>query len=226
MSKRKFSLEVTCTSISEEADDITNWDLCVICQSTTNEKLICPHESNNRNKDIGYLGLINDLLKFDELHLLPQTLKLNRLRVDGKVLVESLIVHNANYHKTCRNKYDKYHFDRAVTKIAKDKATPITSKKTRSSFESRNYLNICFFCDTQDDATNLRLASTMKLDANVRSAVQQLGDEKLLAEMSEGDMVAIEGKYHIKCLNNLYNKLRKQNNEIKRTKSYIQSHFN
>ena len=97
-----------------------------------------------------------------------------------------------------------------MTKIAKDKATPITSKKTRSSFESRNYLNICFFCDTQDDAT---LASTMKLDANVRSAAQQLGDEKLLAKMSEGDMVAIEAKYHIKCLNNLSNKLRKQNNE-------------
>ena len=51
MSKRKFSLAVTCTSISEEADDITNWDLCVICQSTTNEKLICPHEGNNKNTE-------------------------------------------------------------------------------------------------------------------------------------------------------------------------------
>ena len=122
-------------------------------------------------------------------------------------------MHNANYHKTCRNKYDKYQFDRAVTKIAKDKTTPLTSKNTRSSFESRNYLNICFFCDTQDDATNLRLGSTMKLDANVRSAAQQLGDEKLLATMNEGGMVAIEAKYHIKCLNNMYNKLRKQNNE-------------
>ena len=90
MSKRKFSLAVTCTSISEEAGDITNWDLCVICQSTTNEKLICTHEGNNKNKYIGYLGLIHDLLKFDELHLLLQTLKLNRLRVDGKALVESL----------------------------------------------------------------------------------------------------------------------------------------
>ena len=130
MSKRKFPLEVTCTSISEEADDITNWDLCVNCQSTTNEKLICPHQGNNKNKDVGYLGLIDDLVKFDELHLLPQTLKLNRLGVDGKALAESLIVHNTNYHKTCRNKYDKCHFDRVVTKIAKDKATPVTSKKT------------------------------------------------------------------------------------------------
>ena len=31
--------------------------------------------------------------------------------------------------------------------------------------------------------------------------------------MSDGDMVAIEAKYHIKCLNNLYNKLGKQKNE-------------
>ena len=44
------------------------------------------------------------------------------------------------------------------------------------------------------------LATTSKLDSNVRKTVIQLGDSKLLAKLSEGDMIAIDARYHKQCL--------------------------
>ena len=44
------------------------------------------------------------------------------------------------------------------------------------------------------------MASTLKLDSTVRKTVIQLGDSKLLAKLSEGDMIAIDARYHKQCL--------------------------
>ena len=45
---------------------------------------------------------------------------------------------------------------------------------------------------------------TVGLDSNVRSAAIKLEDKKLLAKLSEWYVVALEMKYHLKCLANLY----------------------
>ena len=48
----------------------------------------------------------------------------------------------------------------------------------------------------------------MSLDARVRERATILQDQKLLAKRSEGDLVAIEAKYHPAYLVSLYNKAR------------------
>jgi hypothetical protein len=46
------------------------------------------------------------------------------------------------------------------------------------------------------------------VDARVREYATALQDQKLLAKLSEGDLVAIEAKYHPACLVLLYNRAR------------------
>lgn len=47
--------------------------------------------------------------------------------------------------------------------------------------------------------------STLESDRNVRQMALELGDFELLGRMSEGDFIAIEAKYQLKCLISLRN---------------------
>ena len=63
----------------------------------------------------------------------------------------------------------------------------------------------------------MRTAETCDIDWRVRKGTLLLNDEKLITKLSEGDMDAIEAKYHANCLCNFYSKLRiieKQNKYI------------
>ena len=41
----------------------------------------------------------------------------------------------------------------------------------------------------------------------------ELGESKIIAKLSEGDMVATETKYHKKCLTSLFNRFRKHQHQ-------------
>ena len=86
-----------------------------------------------------------------------------------------------------------------------------SSYSTRSSFSaiSDPKVNCCFFCD-QPPAINEELHSvqTKNVDARVRHCAYTLLDERLIAKLSAGDMMAREAKYHARCLAGLYNKMR------------------
>lgn len=57
-------------------------------------------------------------------------------------------------------------------------------------------------------SSQLHAASTLEVDRKVRECALLLKDGNLLAKLSTGDMIAIEAKYHTKCLTMLYNKAR------------------
>ena len=71
----------------------------------------------------------------------------------------------------------------------------------------------CFFCRQPAGHDGLCEAATFQLDQRVRTCATLLEDTELLRQLSAGDMVAIEAKYHIKCLVSLYNSARKANLE-------------
>ena len=50
--------------------------------------------------------------------------------------------------------------------------------------------------------------ATYGLDARVRRCALELEDTSLLAKLAPGDPIALEAKYHRKCLANLYNRAR------------------
>ena len=56
----------------------------------------------------------------------------------------------------------------------------------------------------------LHHASTFDLDARVRKYTLQLQDESLLAKLSTGDLIALEAKYHGRCLVSLCNRARQK----------------
>ncbi len=65
-----------------------------------------------------------------------------------------------------------------------------------------------FFCDKEETKESLTQAQTLGLDKRVRDAATQLQDEKILAKLSAGDMIAVEAVYHKTCLAALYNRIK------------------
>ena len=66
---------------------------------------------------------------------------------------------------------------------------------------------------------NLTQAQTLCLDKRVRDAATQLQDEKILAKLSAGDMIAVDAVYHKTCLATRYNRLRDFNNSRSKEES-------
>lgn len=63
----------------------------------------------------------------------------------------------------------------------------------------------------------LNNCATMKLDHDLRRMATELQDSSLIARISEGDLIAIEAKYHVNCLASFRNKYR----SMKRAKSEL-----
>lgn len=66
----------------------------------------------------------------------------------------------------------------------------------------------CFFCKQIALLEELTEASTFNIDLRVRHCALVLNDSQLIADLSEGDMPAINAKYHLGCLHDLYNRAR------------------
>ena len=89
-------------------------------------------------------------------------------------------------------------------------------KKTCRSFSATNFVDYCFFCD--DGNGTLLSCRSKNLDKHVSEWAEYLRDSKLLAKLSEGDMIATEAKYHQKCLTKLYNRVKSKRNDEKSEK--------
>ena len=74
--------------------------------------------------------------------------------------------------------------------------------QTLSSFNNPNFQSTCILCYKSD--RYLKIARTFGTDRPVIKSSSLLGDDKLIAKLSEGDMHAIE----VKCLCNFSSKLR------------------
>ena len=85
-----------------------------------------------------------------------------------------------------------------------------SERVTRGGAEFRNFSQLCFFCDEEGDV-NLHACQTLEMSKQVRTMANDLADSKILAKLSEGDMVATEAKYHAKCILNLFNRHRELN---------------
>ncbi|KAG7177908.1 hypothetical protein Hamer_G032046, partial [Homarus americanus] len=78
---------------------------------------------------------------------------------------------------------------------------------------------LCFFCH-QDLGQQYHQVQTLGMDKHVRQAAELLEDTALLAQLSEGDMMAREAKYHKRCLTFLYNSARAVSETEKRGTTY------
>ena len=88
--------------------------------------------------------------------------------------------------------------------------TETQRKLKRSSISLKNFTPICFFCDKDDRDMKLRLCQTFQVHRRIEEIAQEIGDTKVLAKLSAGNMIAIEVNYHCKCLAAYYNKKRNE----------------
>lgn len=194
-------------SSSTEKD--TDWDQCVLCQQVTSEVLKCPADSKRSMDGAGYKTLADNLLAFRKIDCLPSRM-FSWLEEDENI-DETLKIHKAKWHDSCRLQYNKTKLQRAVKrKVPPAENIDIPKKYTRqSSVQSCNETEQCFFCGKPANASeSLRHAATFGLDDHVRECAIQLQDQNLLAKLSTGDLIALEAKYHAQCLVSLYNRAR------------------
>jgi hypothetical protein len=69
-------------------------------------------------------------------------------------------------------------------------------------------IQTCIFCEKGKEEDILHEFSTFDADKNVRTIATDLQDTELLSKISTGDLIAIEAKYHLKCLVALRNRYR------------------
>ena len=205
---KKFQLVDTFEQRTPTTPPETNWKLCLVCQEETTESLLCPVLSKRRDPGSGYTTMAANLVKFDELGKLPRTVQLQRLD-EGQGVEATMVAHQAKWHKTCTLQYNNTMLRRAEKRpIASSSvfgcSDDVPGKRTRSlSSEATTSDASCFFCG-ESGTEILHGVATYQVDTRVRKCAAQVGDNELLARLSMGDMVALEAKYHSKCLLALY----------------------
>ena len=141
---------------------------------------------------------------------------------EGQGIEQTLREKKASRHKSCGDLYSNTKLERAKKrKLADDekkKSDKIVTEERSSSPVKARQSNVpschqvtennCFFCDTLNTPENHHAASTLEVDRKARDCSFLLKDSKLTAKLSAGDLIAIDAKYHAKCLVSLYNRTR------------------
>jgi len=204
---KRHSLVDTSTPLPLKKPRVTDWNLCVFCQKHTKTGLECPARSHKAPIGSGYKSLAEHLAQFEMHKSMPLEIDLNRFN-DGDGIEATLMRHSAHWHKACRVKFSQTKLDR-LEKKNKDSSNESLSMQTRSSHECVQLdEDRCFFCDEPAGHATLHNASTYDIDRKVRRCALELEDTSLLAKLAPGDMIALEAKYHSRCLVALYNRAR------------------
>ncbi|KAL9972875.1 hypothetical protein ACROYT_G019259 [Oculina patagonica] len=187
-----------------------DWRYCIICQKPSIEHLQCPASSKRKDSGVGYRSFANNIKEFNTLGLLPMDINID-LFDEGTGIEETLANHKALWHKYCRDRFSNTKLSRAkkrkLAEASIDEAgSPIKSR--RSSIKEASTKDCCFFCEKPDSKSNLHQAETCKVVEKVRDCAVLLNDGKLIAKLSNRDMVALDAKYHTACLVSLYNRAR------------------
>ena len=147
---------------------------------------------------------------------LPATLKKRCASFHNKHdFAESLVDNHALFHKDCTSAYNKSklaqkrkwkEIDQGDENGQNENSDEIMRKSTRKSLNLSNFTSLCFFCEEDDSETKLRQCQTFSVQQKVKLIAEETHDTKILAKLSEGDMIATEAKYHCKCLLSYYSK--------------------
>ncbi len=116
-SKGKAKYVVSPHQLEQQRD----WTKCIICQedSTSSGKLLCPADSKNRsNLGAGYVSLVEDVTAFEKSGL-PGFFEISKLD-DGNGIKETLLRLRAKFHSSCRLKFSKARFQRAMKRERSD----------------------------------------------------------------------------------------------------------
>ena len=112
---------------------------------------------------------------------------------------------SSKYNNTKLKRAEK----RALKSDGDEDLTPPCKCSRSQSIEPGILKTLCCFCGEPSNSSGLHEAATFQVDKRVGTCAELLEDTELLAKLSTGDMVALDAKYHTKCLVKLYNRARK-----------------
>ena len=199
----------------------TNWTKCCLGQNDTEEKLMSPLSSFQKDQDnAGYTNIANNMPLFHAINCMPIPLNPARLE-EGGGIEETQTRNRAKYHQSCR-----LLFNNTKPQTAQKRATAISfmcreenrSKRQRTSAPPKP-TSVCFLFEEEAEISSLRQAMTMHLNERLNECARTLNDGMLLAKLSAGDAVALELKYHPACLVAVYNRERAHHHLIKQQQS-------
>ena len=215
MSARKKCKLSGATNISDVPNPKPiDWTLCCLCQSTKSEKLICPAKSLKSNACAGYKTLEDNLVLFQRIGKQPVPVNTSLLN-EGFGISQALEQHEAVYHNSCRLNCSSSRLARAESTLSTaddiNKGCSSTSHyirpRTLNTYACEvEAISKCFFCDKPESKDNiLHDAMMLKVTERVKRCAIELEDQKLIAKLSCGDLVAQDARYHANCLAMLYN---------------------
>ena len=79
-------------------------------------------------------------------------------------------------------------------------------RSTRRSEEKPTHSEKCFFCG--EFSKDMHRCQTLELNQNVRDIATEMADNQMLAKLIQGEMVAIDAKYHLRYLVDYKNRYR------------------
>ncbi len=178
-----FSLQVIVMALK------TKCELCVLCQEKTNEELVCPLDNpvGVRGAE-AYKDIISLVNQFRDIDAAPHP----NLELPDEATMQA---NRASWHKTCRQLYKASALDRAKTRYSKA-LQPLRKRPRRASTETNR--NLCLFCNetTSKDDHSFQKDS---ITEDIHDKAVSLGEDRIVARLAEGDLVAIEAKYHRNC---------------------------
>ena len=135
----------------------TNWTKCSLCQNDTEEKLMSPVSSFQREHDYaGYTNIANNVPLFHAINCMP--IPLNPARLDeGGGIEETLMRNKAKYHQSCRLLFNNTKLQRT------QKRATATTSMCREENRSRRQgtsdppkpSSVCFLCEEEAETSTL-----------------------------------------------------------------------
>ena len=206
-----------------------DWGKCALCQEDDID-LLDPLQNTNSDVD-GYSKLAANIESFLNKNLpLPAKCTTSLVDLKGDSNIASNLGNvKAKWHKRCALEISSSKLKRALSRKEKesDISLETPSKQLRKSFMPGNPLGspMCFFCDKsgvfyneetqpsnrmnkEEKSRLLQCVKTLARDVNIREAATQMGNTKVLAKLSEGDMMALEAFYHKSCMDSFANQYR------------------
>ena len=120
---------------------------------------------------------------------------------DSAGVEQTLPSKKANFHKTCR-----VQFNTTELKRANKRKTTVSDDNASCDAHGRFICQKMFRPDHADVVTSVSFVTYLQPEAIISMKLQRLTFERLMAKLSEGDLISIEGKYHGHCLTSLYNR--------------------
>ena len=181
-----------------------NWDLCIICQKVSSEKLRCPVKCSGNLAPVEiYNAFLENFNSFKDLGALP-------VKVDygESVTAQVFMQNNASWHKRCHQKFNTSMLECAKKGQKRKGSSDEGHTACRPKRKPNSMSTTCIFCG--DVTTELLHEFTaFNMDKAIRDMANEMSNSDMLVQMSGGvDLVAIEGKYHLSCLTNYRNRYR------------------